>query len=217
MSKLDISNGFWRLIVQDADCFNFAYVLPQQEGKPCRIVVLSAVQMGWVESPSLFCAVTESARNLTQHFVDAAVPLPPHKVESSMSIEDVPMRGRAVAPSKLLQVYVDDFCYAATQSKDGEHIPTIRKAAIHGIEAVFPPPAITKHKDGKEPISESKLKKGDGNFESKKDMIGFRFDGITRTVHLPLEKAAAYIRETHRIRRRKLVPLNILQGVVGKL
>ena len=28
MSKLDISNGFWRLIVQDADCFNFAYVLP---------------------------------------------------------------------------------------------------------------------------------------------------------------------------------------------
>ncbi len=29
MSKLDISDGFWRLIVQDADCYNFAYVLPQ--------------------------------------------------------------------------------------------------------------------------------------------------------------------------------------------
>jgi hypothetical protein len=41
--------------------------------------------------------------------------------------------------------------------------------------------------------------KGDGNFESKKDMIGFRFDGIKRTVHLPPEKAAAYIKETHRI------------------
>ncbi len=27
MSKLDISDGFWRLIVRDADCFNFAYVL----------------------------------------------------------------------------------------------------------------------------------------------------------------------------------------------
>jgi hypothetical protein len=48
------------------------------------------------------------------------------------------MRGRTVAPSKLLQVYVDDFCYAATQSKDGEHIPIIRWAAIHGIEAVSP-------------------------------------------------------------------------------
>jgi len=217
MSKLDISDGFWRLIVRGEDCFNFAYVLPQREGEPCRIVVPSAVQMGWVESPSLFCAVTETARDLAQHFVDAAVPLPPHHVESSMAIEDVPMRGRADKPSKLLQVYVDDFCYAATQSRDGTHIPTIRRAAIHGIEAVFPPPAITNHKDGKEPISASKLLKGDGNFESKKDMIGFSFDGIKRTVHLPPKKAAAYIRETHRLLRRKSVPLKILQGVVGKL
>ncbi len=207
MSKLDISDEFWQLIVQDADCFNFAYVLPQREGKPCRIVVLSAVQMGWVESPSLFCAVTESTRNLAQHFVDAAVPLPSHQVESSMAIKDVPMRGRAEMPSKILQVYVDDFCYAATQSKDGAHILIIRRAAIHGIMAVFPPPAVTKHQDGKEPILASKLLKGDGNFESKKDMIGFSFDGIKQTVHLPPAKATAYIRETHRILRRKLVPL----------
>ncbi len=114
MSKLDVSNGSWRLIVRDADCFNFTYVLPQWKGKPCRIVVPSAVQMGWVESPSLFCAVTESAHDLAQHFVDAALPLPPHQVESSMAIEDVPTRGRAETPSKLLQVYVDNFCYAAT-------------------------------------------------------------------------------------------------------
>ncbi len=172
MSKLDISNGYWGLIVWDTDCFNFTYVLPQREGEFCRIVVPSAVQMGWVESPSLFCAVTESACDLAQHFVDAALPLPPHQVKSSMAIEDVPMRGRAEMPSKLLQVYVDNFCYAATQSKDGAHIPIIRRAAIHGIEAVFPPPAVTKHQDGKEPILEGKLLKGDGNFESKKDMIG---------------------------------------------
>jgi hypothetical protein len=127
------------------------------------------------------------------------------------------MRGRAETPSKLLQVYVDNFCYAATQSKDGAHIPIIRRAAIHSIMAVFPPPAVTKHQDGKEPILASKLLKGDGNFESKKDMIGFSFNGIKQTVHLPPAKAAAYIRETHRILRRKSVPLKILQGVVGKL
>ncbi len=66
MSKLDISNGFWQLIVCGTDCYNFAYVLPQREGKPCKIVVPSAVQMGWVESPALFCAVTESAQDLAQ-------------------------------------------------------------------------------------------------------------------------------------------------------
>ncbi len=217
MSKLDIIDGFWQLIVQDADCFNFAYVLPHRVGAPCKIVVPLAVQMGWVESPSLFCAVTESPRDLAQHFVDAAVPLPPHQVESAMNIEDVPTRGRAEAPSKLLQVYVDDFCYAETQSKDGAHILIIRRAAIHGIEAVFPPPPVTQHQGGKEPISESKLLKGDGNFESKKDMIGFRFDGLKQTVHLLPEKALAYVKETHRILRRKRVPIKILQGVVGKL
>ena len=53
--KLDISDVFWRLTVRPEDSFNFAYVLP----------VPSAVQMGWVESPSLFCTVTESARDIT--------------------------------------------------------------------------------------------------------------------------------------------------------
>ena len=60
-SKLDISDGFWRLIVQEYDSYNFAYVLPQEPAEPCRIVIPAAVQMGWVESPSLFCTVTESA------------------------------------------------------------------------------------------------------------------------------------------------------------
>jgi hypothetical protein len=35
MSKLDISDGFWRLILRRTDCYNFAYVLPQREGEPC--------------------------------------------------------------------------------------------------------------------------------------------------------------------------------------
>ncbi len=121
---------------------------------------------------------------------------------------------RAEASCKLLQVYVDNFCYAATQSKDGELIPIIRWAAIHGIEAVSPPPSITQHQGGKEPISESKFLKGDRNFESKKDMIGFRFDGIKQTVHLPPEKAVAYIKKPHHILHRKRVLLKTLQGVV---
>jgi len=65
--KLDISDGFWRLIIREADSYNFAYVLPQDTGEPCRIVVPDAVQMGWVKSPSHFCMVTKSARDLTQH------------------------------------------------------------------------------------------------------------------------------------------------------
>ncbi len=217
MSKLDISNGFWRLIVHGNDCYNFAYVLPQREGEPCQIVVPSAVQMGWKESPALFCAVTESARDLAQWFVDTDVLLPLHEIKDLMDIDDVPLRGCAEVPTKLLQVYVDDFCYAATQSKDGLHIVMIRWAAIHRIKAVFPPPAVMKHQDGKDPISWKKLLQGYGHFESKKDMIGFSFDGVKRMVHLPPAKALAFIKEIHRILRRKSVPLKTLQGVVGKV
>jgi hypothetical protein len=87
-----------------------------------------------------------------------------------------------------------------------------------GFMPSSPPPwAVTKHDGGKEPISSKKLEQGKGNFDSTKDMIGFRFDRIKRTVRLPPEKAAAYIRETHHILRRKFVLLKMLQGVVGKL
>ncbi len=49
-SKLDLSDGFWRLIVHGTDCYNFAYVLLQATGAPTKMMVPSAVQMGWVES-----------------------------------------------------------------------------------------------------------------------------------------------------------------------
>jgi hypothetical protein len=32
-SKLDITDGFWRLVVREEDSFNFAYVLPQRPGQ----------------------------------------------------------------------------------------------------------------------------------------------------------------------------------------
>jgi len=45
-SKLDISDGFWRMVVTPEDGYNFAYVLPQPPGMPIKIVVPSALQMG---------------------------------------------------------------------------------------------------------------------------------------------------------------------------
>ncbi len=77
---------------------------------------------------------------------------------------------------------------------------------------------ITKHADGKEPISVKKVAAGDRNFNSKKEMIGFAFNGVKQTVHLPqANKTLAYIKETHKMLRRKTVPLKQLQMLVGKL
>ncbi len=76
---------------------------------------------------------------------------------------------------------------------------------------------MTGHQNEKEPLSIKKLEQGDGNFTSTKDMIGFMFNGIKRSIQLPPLKATAYIHETHHILQRKSVPLKALQTLVGKL
>ncbi len=120
-------------------------------------------------------------------------------------------------PTKLLQVYVDNFCNATMQLLDGSHVPMIRWASIHGVHAVFLEPAVTGHQNGKDQLSKKKLEQGDGNFISTKDMIGFTFDGIKQTIQLPPVKAKAYICETHHILCWKSAPLKDLQTLVGKL
>ena len=156
-----------------------------------------------------FCAVTETARDITQHLINTNASLPAHPIEISMTIPTVPLRARTDEPNSSIQeVYMDDFVNAATQSMDKMYVPKIRRASIHGIHAtIFPETATTKHaKNGKEPISESKLKKGDGNFDTTKEVIGFKFCGFKRTVCLPTAKAKRFIKETHTMLRRKRVP-----------
>ncbi len=61
-TKWDIKDGFWRLDCQEGAEWNFAYVLPQAEGEPVRLVVSTSLQMGWIESPPYFCAASETGR-----------------------------------------------------------------------------------------------------------------------------------------------------------
>jgi hypothetical protein len=54
MAKWDIKDGFWRMDCAEGEEWNFAYVLPQEEGKPTILVVPTLLQMGWVKSPPYF-------------------------------------------------------------------------------------------------------------------------------------------------------------------
>jgi hypothetical protein len=65
MAKWDINDGFWHMDCEIGEEYNFAYVLPQEEGTQLTLVVPPSLQMGWVESPPYFCAVTETARDIT--------------------------------------------------------------------------------------------------------------------------------------------------------
>jgi hypothetical protein len=46
------------------------------------VVVPSALQMGWNESPAFFCATTETVRDVSQMWIDQGTELPAHTMES---------------------------------------------------------------------------------------------------------------------------------------
>jgi len=58
-------------------------------------------------------------------------------------------------------------------------------AARHSLS--FPPLDPDENKDD-EPISVKKLKQGDGMWSTKKEILGWLFDGVGRCIQLPMEK-----------------------------
>ena len=67
--KLDIKYGLWRMVCAVVQEWNFSYVLPNQPGKPTKIVVPSALQMGWVLSLPFFCAASEISQDVAALYV----------------------------------------------------------------------------------------------------------------------------------------------------
>jgi hypothetical protein len=75
-SKIDLADGYWQMIVEKKSRWNFAYVLPAgRPGRPLRLVIPKALQMGWNESPAYFCAATETTRDIAQTWIDEEKPV----------------------------------------------------------------------------------------------------------------------------------------------
>ena len=194
-SKLDLADGYWRMIVEEEQQWNFAYVMPSAPDKPKRIVVPRALQMGWNESPAYFCATTETVRDVAQTWLDEGVPMPPHFMEEFTTPMTPPRRQTlAGPPAQMLAVYVDDHVMAAVESQDGQLLNQTARATLHAIHSVFPPPSATNLLGAKDPISEKKPHKGDGRWATQKEILGYMLDGVARTVQLPADRADALSR-----------------------
>jgi len=138
-----------------------------------EIVVPNSLQMGWCESPSFFSSVSETARNMIS--VIRYQDLPPYPFEHFMLAKcqddntDIPP-----TPLSLIEVYVYPFIAASNELRRSS-ITTFSQGMLHGIYAIFPPPKITDH-SGFDPISEGKLKKGEGTWLHEKEILGWNFD-----------------------------------------
>ena len=220
-AKIDIKDGFWRMMVAEKDAWNFCYVLPSltpdQALDDAEIVVPSSLQMGWCESPPYFCAATETARDVIDNLLNTNVDLPHHRFLAKMlEKEDHLSRLSAAAfTTNLIEVFVDDFC-AMTNNLSKEHLRQFAKAIIHGIHSVFPPPEVTLHA-GEDPISQKKLHEGEGTWDTTKELLGWIIDGANYTIHLEQSRCKAIASLITRVAYQKKCPLQKFQKVAGKL
>ena len=176
-AKWDIKDGFWRLDCEDGEEWNFAFVLPQPEGEPAKLVIPTSLQMGWVESPGYFCAASETGRDVAQSYAEEDLgSLCDHKfiemTQGSEAYAALPERVRENDLRYFLEVFVDDFIGIAVPTSR-EQLDHVANAAMTGIHEVFPPAEAAAN----DPIAKKKMEKGDGVWEPVKEILGFVFDG----------------------------------------
>jgi hypothetical protein len=81
---------------------------------------------------------------------------------------------------------------------------------------VFPPPTATGH-DGEDPISLKKLiTEGEGIWDTVKEILGWIFNGLERTIQLPPRKVAS-LRETIKTALRSgHIEFKAFESLIGK-
>jgi hypothetical protein len=161
MAKWDIKDGFWRMDCVEGEEWNFAYVLPQEEGKLTKLVVPTLPQMGWVESPPYFCAATETSRDVAMDYTKTPInSLPPHKfvkyTTGDPEYEALPELQKGNNEYMyMLEVYVDNFMslIIPVSLEQIRHVATVVMTSINDVFL----PDDTNNDD---PILEKKLKQG---------------------------------------------------------
>jgi hypothetical protein len=202
--KIDLSDGFWRMIVQAGQEHNFVYELPPHPEHPGKwFVIPSAQQMGWTNSPAFVCTTTEATQQiviqtlaLTQMDGDIA----PNEYEDHCASSESSGWAGNSEMMLFLQVFVDDFIQAIAGPPKRPSLAAeeqwLTRATLHGIHSVFPSPEVTNHAGGQDSISLKNLIADDGRFLPNKIILGFAFTGgvgSMQTVGLSKDKAATYI------------------------
>lgn len=237
--KVDLSDGFWRMIVEGGKEYNFVFQMPRRPGDTETFyVVPSSLQMGWKNSPAYFCTATSGAVTLIRRLLGLTIDtniLAVHPAEHFCvsPLERPALRLPAftpwMPPSDLLvlsKVFVDDLMNGVAGPPDR---PTrqaeelwVGRTTMHGIHAIFPPPSITGHTGGKDSISMKKAEKGDCVFELEKELLGTDLvgrPGAGRLIRLPkskLDKYAGKIRAALAAPGNR-IPFQAFQAIHGQL
>ena len=100
LAKVDLSDGFYRVALNDSAIAKLAVALPQFPGEERLLALPLVLPMGWVESPPFFCAVTETVADLANNWPAHSLPLPhPLEAVSQTPPEDAAPPAATMAPA----------------------------------------------------------------------------------------------------------------------
>ena len=105
--EIDLSVGFWRMMVPHKQRSNFVYIILGVEGSLKLVVFSSHIQMGLSKSPAYIYHVIKVAFDITEGLFLGQNPLTPKGVEACIEPEETVTY--AVRTIQLLQMYVDNF------------------------------------------------------------------------------------------------------------
>ena len=203
--KIDIADGFYRVWLRVHDVPTLAVAIPTLPGEPHMLALPLALPMGWTQSPPAFCAVTETIADIANrrlhqrrhqamphrldNLADTVVPdewRPPlalsHEAHQSLPPRN-PLLHHWKYPVRSVDVFVDDFIGVAQGSL--RSLRATRRTVMGAIDDTFRPLTPSDPASRTEPISVSKLSKGDAAWTTRKKLLGWTVDSVDMTLGLP--------------------------------
>jgi hypothetical protein len=206
LSKVDIADGFYRILVNANNVPKLGMVVPTKASEPQVVAFPLVLPMSWMQSPPLFTATNETVVNMANQALQASAHAGPHRLDivsgslaampefapsSSSALPTLPLpskapppRGRPRPPVKSWDVYVGDFmCMAQGTCQDRRHV---KRVLLHTLDKIFRPLDLKDNKHRQEPASVKKMRKGDATWTMRKIILGWIMDAVCLTVKLPV-------------------------------
>ena len=226
LSKTDLSDGFYQIPLTPSGALKLAVPFPHLPGEPPLVAIPTRLPMGWTESPAAFSAATETVADLINHDLASSMAMPPpHPLESKASTaapaitpsvpDPFPLKEAGPIRPRLayVDVYVDDFVKLV---QGWYNAMRVRRHTFHNIDKVFRPNDAS-DTNRKQPISESKLGKGDDQWSTQKVILGWLIDTVAMTISLPPHRQERLLSLLGTIIKRKRASVQEWHQLLGEL
>ena len=215
IAKVDVADAFMRLWIQLHSILRLGAIIPALDGEEPMVGFPMILPMGWIDSPPYLCAITETIADLTNARLasgdldrgfhrldkladslpapsadeDTPVPAVTPPPDDILPLPLIRSRGPLQAPLQTVDVYMDDFI-ALTQHQRKADRQAMRRTLFATLDQVLRPLDPTDNPCRKEPNSTKKLAKGDSAWGTRKVILGWLIDTVSRTIELPPHRVA---------------------------